>query len=174
VGCASETPSDAWVKALHPDDYEPCMKTFYDAFGQHQPFQMEYRLRRADGQYRYVLDTGEPYINKEGQFSGFIGSSTDITDRKNNENQLRLSQLELTQHNQEMQLINELNSYLQVCLSLEETHSIIGHYAKKIFADYTGMLYLFDENHSMLETAARWGTAECLSQTVISPDDCWG
>jgi PAS domain S-box-containing protein len=54
---------------------------------------MEYRLRRADGQYRYVLDTGEPYINKKGKFSGFIGSSTDITDRKNHENELRLSQL---------------------------------------------------------------------------------
>ena len=39
-----------------------------------------------------------------------------------------------------MQFINELNSYLQVCLSLEETHSIIEHYAKKIFADYTGVL----------------------------------
>lgn len=166
--------SDAWIKALHPDDFEPCMKTFNDAFVQHESFQMEYRLRRGDGQYRYVLDTGEPYINKEGKFSGFIGSSTDITDRKNHENQLRLSQLELTQHNQEMQFINELNSYLQVCLSLEETHSIIEHYAKKIFADYTGVLYLFDENHSMVEAAARWGTAECLSQTVISPDDCWG
>lgn len=165
--------SDAWIKALHPDDLTPCMKTFNDAFIQHQSFQMEYRLRRADGQYRYVLDTGEPYINKEGKFSGFIGSSTDITERKNHENQLRLSQLELTQHNQEMQFINELNSYLQVCLSLEETHSIIEHYAKKIFADYTGVLYLFDENHSMVEAAARWGTDECLSQSVISQDDCW-
>ena len=61
-----------------------------------------------------------------------------------------------------------------MCLSLEETHSIIELYAKKIFADYAGVLYLFDENHSMLETAARWGTAECLSRTVISPNDCWG
>ena len=165
---------NAWMDALHPDDIEPCMKTFNEAFLQHLSFQMEYRLRRADGQYRYVLDTGEPYLNKEGQFSGFIGSSTDITDRKNHENQLRLSQLELTQHNQEMQYINELNSYLQVCLSLQETHSIIEHYAKKIFADYTGVLYLFDENHSVVETAARWGDAECLSQTVISQDDCWG
>jgi hypothetical protein len=71
---------------------------------------MEYRLRRADRQYRYMLDTGEPYINKKAKFSAFIGSSTDITDRKNHENELRLSQLELTQHNQEMQFINELNS----------------------------------------------------------------
>ena len=92
-------------------------------------------MRRADGQYRYVLDTGEPYISKDGKFAGFLGSSADITDRKNHENQLRVSQQELTQHNLEMQLINELNSYLQVCRSLEETHPIVAHYASKIFAD---------------------------------------
>lgn len=166
--------SDAWVKALHPDDFDLCMKTFNDAFVEHAPFQMEYRLRRSDGQYRYVLDTGEPYLSKDGKFSGFIGSSSDVTDRKNHEDQLRLSQLELKQHNKEMQFINELNSYLQVCISLDETHPIIEHYAKKIFADYSGVLYLFDETHSMVETAARWGDDECLSQAVISPDDCWG
>ncbi|MBA3696619.1 MAG: diguanylate cyclase [Methylotenera sp.] len=166
--------SDAWVKALHPDDFDPCMKTFSDAFVDHTSFQMEYRLRRADGQYRYVLDTGEPYLNKDGKFAGFIGSSSDVTDRKNHEDQLRLSQLELTQHNKEMQFINELNSYLQVCLSLDETHPIIEHYAKKIFADYSGVLYLFDEAHSMVETAARWGDDQSLSQPTISPDDCWG
>lgn len=172
---ADTTPlgNDAWVSALHPDDMGACMQTFHKAFLEHRSFQMEYRLRRADGQFRHILDTGEPYLNKEGKFAGFIGSSTDITDRKNHENQLRLSQLELMQHNQEMQFINELNSYLQVCISLEETHSIIEHYAKKIFAHYSGVLYLFDGNHSMVESAARWGSAECLSQKVIAPDDCW-
>ncbi|MGH8502204.1 MAG: sensor domain-containing diguanylate cyclase [Gammaproteobacteria bacterium] len=164
---------DAWVTALHPDDLERSLKIFEEAFQSHRSFEMEYRLRRADGQVRYVHDTGEPYINKEGKFAGFIGSSTDITDRKNHENQLRLSQLELTQHSQEMQLINELNSYLQVCRSLQETHSIVEHYARKIFADYSGALYLFDENHSAVEAVARWGNAEDSATTVISPDDCW-
>lgn len=164
---------DAWIKALHPDDLTPCLKTFEEAFSAHQAFEMEYRLRRGDGQYRYVLDTGEPYINKEGKFSGFIGSSTDITDRKNHEDQLRLSQLELTQHNLEMQLINELNSYLQVCKSLQETHSIVAHYARKIFAAYTGTLYLFNEDHAAVEAVAEWGDVKCFSSSSISPDDCW-
>lgn len=164
---------DAWIKALHPDDLDPCMKVFTEAFTSHQHFEMEYRLKRSDGQYRYVLDTGEPYINKEGKFAGFIGSSTDITDRKNHENQLRLSQLEMAQHNREMQFINELNSYLQVCRSLEETHAIIQHYARKIFADYSGVLYLFDEAHSMVEAVVHWGSNR-PPPPVISPDDCWG
>lgn len=170
---ATSVSSSAWMQSLHPDDVDACMKTFQDAFVQRESFQMEYRLRRRDGQYRYVHDTGEPYINKEGKFAGFIGSSTDITDRKNHEMQLRLSQLELSQYNQEMQLINELNSYLQVCVSLDETHGIIEHYAKKIFAEYTGVLYMFDESHSMVEAVARWGDDPCLSQSVLSPHDCW-
>jgi diguanylate cyclase (GGDEF)-like protein/PAS domain S-box-containing protein len=164
---------DAWITSLHPNDLQACLKTFEEAFRIRQPFEMEYRLRRSDGQYRYVLDTGEPYINREGKFSGFIGSSTDITDRKNHENQLHRSQLELTQHNREMQLINELNSYLQVCRSLEETHSIVGHYAQRIFADNTGALFLFDESRSVVKAAATWGNTGYFSSKVISPDDCW-
>jgi PAS domain S-box-containing protein len=67
LGVASERAtlaSDAWIKALHPDDLELCMKIFNDSFSQHESFQMEYRLRRADGKYRCVLYTGEPYIKK--------------------------------------------------------------------------------------------------------------
>lgn len=164
---------DVWLLALHSDDKEYCLRIFNDAFLSHQPFEMEYRLRRFDGQYRYILDTGEPYINKEGKFSGFIGSSTDITDRKNYENKLRLSQMELTQHNREMALINELNSYLQVCRSLKETHAIVHYYAKQIFTDQTGALYLFDDNHNMVEAVATWGDKKFFSSSVISPDDCW-
>lgn len=164
---------DPWINALHPNDRDHCLKTFEEAFLMHRSFEMEYRLCRSDGQFRYVLDTGEPYSNKEGKFSGFIGSSTDITDRKNHENQLHLSQLELTQHNREMRLINELNSYLQVCRSLGETHAIVAQYARKIFAGYSGVLYLFDEGHSLVEPVASWGGTEIFSSTVISPDDCW-
>ena len=164
---------DAWIDALHPDDLQACLKKFHEAFLVHERFEMEYRLRRADGQYRHVLDTGEPYINKDGKFSGFIGSSADITERKNHENQLRRSQLELTQYNLEMKLINELNSYLQVCRTLDETYSIISYYARKIFPDCTGALYLFDDSRTLVQAVARWGNFERFSSKVISPDDCW-
>lgn len=164
---------DAWVHALHPDDVQPCLSTYEEAFVARKSFQMEYRLRRADGQFRYVLDVGEPYISHEGKFSGFIGSSSDITERKNHEDQLRLSQLELRQHNKEMQLINELNSYLQVCRSLEETYPIIAHYARKIFADDSGALYLFDEGHNLVDVVATWGDDSLFVRAEIAPDDCW-
>ncbi|MEX2481049.1 MAG: diguanylate cyclase [Gammaproteobacteria bacterium] len=86
---------------------------------------------------------------------------------------MRLSQLELTQHNLEMQLINELNSYLQVCRSLQETHPIITHYARRIFPDCTGAFYLYDENHTTVEAVAEWGGQACFASGPISADDCW-
>lgn len=175
VGATTEgqLSGETWLNALHSDDRDDCLHVFRDAFQSHQPFEMEYRLRRFDSQYRYILDTGEPYINKEGKFSGFIGSSTDITDRKNYENRLHLSQLELTQHNREMALINELNSYLQVCRSLKETHAIVHYYAKRIFTDQSGALYLFNDDHSLVEAVATWGEAQFFSSLAIASDDCW-
>jgi diguanylate cyclase (GGDEF)-like protein/PAS domain S-box-containing protein len=176
IGAAvgEQVSGDAWYQALHPDDREHCLRTFEQAFHAHQSFAMEYRLRRLDGEYRYVLDTGEPYINREGKFSGFIGSSSDITDRKNSENQLRRSEQELTRHNREMQLINELNSYLQVCESLQETHGIVTNYASKIFSDCAGALYLFNDARNAVEAVSTWGNIEHLSASVISPQECWG
>lgn len=63
---------------------------------------MEYRIQRRDGEYGYILDRGEPYINKEGKLSRFIGSSTDISDRKNSDDEIKKSHYELMQFNQEM------------------------------------------------------------------------
>lgn len=164
---------NAWYEALHADDKEHCLGVFRTAFVSHQQFEMEYRLRRSDGQYRHIYDRGEPYIDHDGVFSGFIGSSADITEQKNSENQLRRSQRELTRYNNEMQLINELNSYLQVCQTFEETYAIVGHYANKLFAGSTGALYLLNEDRSALEAVTYWGEAETKLELVIATDDCW-
>jgi diguanylate cyclase (GGDEF)-like protein/PAS domain S-box-containing protein len=163
----------AWFQALHPDDQQMCLDTFEDAFQTHKPFEMEYRLKRRDGQYRYLLDRGEPYINKSGQFSGFVGSSTDISDRKDSEDELKKSHKELIQYNHEMSLINQLNSYLQVCRTLPETYPVISHYADQIFPDWSGSLYLFNESKTLVESVTLWGVKKIKSEEVIAPDDCW-
>ena len=72
---------NGWVEGIHPDDKERCLETFVTAFDNRQPFSMEYRLRAADGQYRWLIDNGVP--NYAGNsFSGYLGSCIDITDRK--------------------------------------------------------------------------------------------
>jgi PAS domain S-box-containing protein len=71
-----------WVKGVHPEDSDECLRKYVDAFDKRQVFEMEYRLRRHDGEYRWLLDIGVPRFNADGSFAGYIGSCLDITERK--------------------------------------------------------------------------------------------
>jgi PAS domain S-box-containing protein len=73
---------NGWVEGLHNEDLKRCLETYSQAFEQRQSFEMEYRIRRNDGEYRWILDTGVPRFNSDGTFAGYIGSCLDITDRK--------------------------------------------------------------------------------------------
>jgi two-component system, sensor histidine kinase PdtaS len=72
---------NGWVEGVHPEDFQRCMHTYLDAFVARQPFSMEYRLRRHDGEYRWVYDQGAPRF-ENGTFAGFIGSCVDITEQR--------------------------------------------------------------------------------------------
>jgi PAS domain S-box-containing protein len=73
---------NGWAEGVHPEDFQRCMDTFMTAFVERRRFRMEYRLRRADGAYRWLLDTGVPHFHESGAFVGFIGSCVDITDMR--------------------------------------------------------------------------------------------
>ena len=73
---------NGWLEGVHPEDYECCVETYTKAFDLCQPFTMEYRLRRADGQFRWILDSGTARFSSGGKFLGYIGSCIDITERK--------------------------------------------------------------------------------------------
>lgn len=74
---------DGWVAGVHPDDTEKCFNIYINAFNKRQSFDMEYRLRRHDGKYRWISDSGRPLFDTEGVFCGYIGSCYDITEKKN-------------------------------------------------------------------------------------------
>jgi len=74
---------DAWRAGVHPDDWENCYTTYINAFNTRQSFEMEYRLRRFDGEYRWIYDAGRPFYDIEGSFLGYIGSCYDITEKRN-------------------------------------------------------------------------------------------
>jgi PAS domain S-box-containing protein len=79
----------SWAEGVHFEDFQRCMDTFIAAFDERRVFEMEYRLRRADGEFRWVLDRGTPRYTPEGRFAGYIGSCVDITERKVAEAELR-------------------------------------------------------------------------------------
>jgi PAS domain S-box-containing protein len=77
-----------WAEGVFFEDFQRTMDTYIAAFDARRVFEMEYRLRRADGQYRWILDRGSPRYAPDGQFAGYIGSCVDITDRKDREEDL--------------------------------------------------------------------------------------
>src|SRR5438477_4874462 len=71
---------EGWMDAVHPDDRPSCAAAYASAFDALEPFEIEFRLRRRDGDYRWLLGKGVPLLF-EGELSGFVGSCLDITDR---------------------------------------------------------------------------------------------
>jgi PAS domain S-box-containing protein len=80
---------DGWAEGVHALDFQRCVDTYLTAFNARRPFKMEYRLRRHDGEYRWILDHGTPYFTADHRFAGYIGSCVDITERKHAEDAAR-------------------------------------------------------------------------------------
>lgn len=86
---------NGWAEGVHPDDLQRCLDIYTSSFDAREPFSMDYRLRRFDGQYRWVLDNGIPFYAPDGTFTGYIGSCVDITERRSLEQQLQYSEQKL-------------------------------------------------------------------------------
>jgi PAS domain S-box-containing protein len=90
------------IEVLHPDEAERCREMWAKAFEQREPFQMEHRLLRHDGEYRWVVTAGVPRYDVDGSFVGYIGTGVDITERKLAEEALsRVSQKLIEAHEEE-------------------------------------------------------------------------
>jgi PAS domain S-box-containing protein len=113
-----------WTVGIHPLDLDGAMKMFDAAFDSREPFRMEYRLRRHDNTYRWVIDTGTPRFSSAGEFLGYIGSCVDITDRKESEAALVVAHEALenafAEVDQLKTQLQEENIYLQEEIKLEQ------------------------------------------------------
>src|SRR6267378_4043857 len=76
---------NGWAEGVHPDDLQKCLKIYTEAFDARKAFVMQYRLRRHDGEYRWISDQGVARHDAQGNFVGYIGSCVDITDLINKE-----------------------------------------------------------------------------------------
>ena len=83
---------DGWAEGVHPDDLSMCIDIFTTSFDKRENFSMTYRIRRFDGEYRWILDEGKPRYNTHGEFVGYIGNCLDITEIIHAENKLKQSE----------------------------------------------------------------------------------
>jgi two-component system cell cycle sensor histidine kinase/response regulator CckA len=86
---------DGWADDIHPDDRAEAVAAYRAAAGKREDFRAEYRVRRADGQYRWILDIGTPRCDLDGRFAGYIGSCLDVTELRQHREALRAARDEL-------------------------------------------------------------------------------
>lgn len=108
-----------WAGGVHPDDFDRCVAIYGAAFDRREVFEMEYRLRRADGEYRWIFDRGVPFHHDDGSFAGYIGSCVDIhEDVEGRAAKARLAELELTR----------LAGLLPICASCKRIRDDAGYW----------------------------------------------
>ena len=89
---SAEECMSGWEAGLHPDDAPRALASFSEAMAARRPLQVEYRLRRHDGVWRWMLDVGAPRVNPDGSFAGFIGACVDIDERRQAIDRARLAE----------------------------------------------------------------------------------
>ena len=116
----AEELGDGWAEGVHPDDLQRCLDTFWQCFDQLKDFKMEYRLRRHDGEYRWVLDIGVPRFNQDRSFAGYIGVGIDVTERKHAEEALADASRKLVEVEEEVRkrIARELHDDINQRLAL--------------------------------------------------------
>lgn len=72
----------SWLEGIHPEDGDRAFRVFHEAFCWRLPFEMHYRVRRRDGEYRWIMDRAKPFLDSQGNFGGYIGVCYDITDQR--------------------------------------------------------------------------------------------
>lgn len=170
---------NGWMENIHPEDREAFLQAYRRKFQVREKFSLEYRLKRADGEYRWLLETGMPQLNRSREFTGYIGSCIDITESKQTRQQLHQinEQLRegihaLEQRHQEMILLGEMNGFLQASSSLKEAHQMLADLVKPLFPECGGGVFVLGESENYVEAVATWGE-DFVIPTLFRLDECW-
>jgi PAS domain S-box-containing protein len=87
-----ESLGNGWAKSVHPDDLQRTFEEYHKSFAARGPLELEFRIRRHDGEFRWILSHGAPRYGANGEFMGYVGSAIDLTERREQEAALRRSE----------------------------------------------------------------------------------
>jgi PAS domain S-box-containing protein len=110
-----------WIEGIHPDDYSRCAEIFENAFEERKRYSLEYRFKRADGEYRWLTETGTPVYSVEGKFEGYIGTCIDIHEMKMHE-QRRDDFIKMASHELKTP-VTSIKGYVQLLLAMFDDYN---------------------------------------------------
>ena len=110
---------DQWAEGVHPNDMAACLETYLTSFAKRETFEMNYRLKRADGTYRWIFDRGVPFYGDTGEFAGYIGSCIDVTER--------IEAQRAADEAKERELEN-LRGLLRICSTCKKIRNTVGEW----------------------------------------------
>ena len=168
---------------MHPDDlaklteYMQRLTTADDG----EILEIEYQMKHANGEWRWLIGRETIFTRThENQPQQILGTATDITDRKLASEQLQqaneklMSKVqELEQHNLEMDLLRDMNEFMQACMTVEEAYEAIATLIVPLFPGCGGGLFMINSSSNLVEAVAEWGTIGS-SSTLFMPNECWG
>ena len=150
---------NGWTEGVHAEDLSGCLKTYTTSFANRREFRMEYRLRRRDGEYRWILDHGVPRVATSGEFLGYIGSCIDITEFRSATERIR-EQANLLDHARDAIVVADLEDHIVYWnLSAQRlfgwsAEDVTGKSARELFYPSGGPQ--FDQANLMLTETGQW------------------
>lgn len=172
---------DEWTSRVHPDDSEDVTQLIQNHFAKRSPYYIcEYRFLCKDGSYKWILDRGQALWDDAGKPVRMVGSSTDITKRKQAEAALKQANAQLTnlvndleQRHREMALLSEMSDILQACLTVEEAYRAIAAIIPRLFPETHGAIFWSNASKNSFTAVSSWGLASSASYSVFTQHECW-
>jgi diguanylate cyclase (GGDEF)-like protein/PAS domain S-box-containing protein len=163
-----------------PDERHELKEAAFALMATKQPFRdFPNRNLHKNGDIVWLLTSGVPMIDEQGNLLGYRGADIDITARRKGQEALENANLQLKvlvqeaeERNSTMAQLNNMSEMLQTCQTSEEAFSTISHFVPKFFPTDAGALYLLRNSKNLLSSVTTWGPSPPLEE-MFPPEDCW-
>jgi len=176
-----------WTDLIWEEDREAARRAFIQALKTNRAYVREYRVKPANGSFVWIHERSHIICDPAGRVEYISGLFFDITDRKELEatvaertmelqhanDRLMLWGKELEHRNAEINLLGQMGDLLQSCNTSAEAHTGFQVFAKQLFPEDSGALFVFGESPRAVEAVAAWG-GKSPGDSEFSPEDCWG